>query len=253
LSELLGPQLGLLWLVTIGAAVLRSFTGFGFALAAVPVYALFMSPSHAVVLSASLILALSLRGLPQYWGKTPIKPLVPMVAMSVVGTVIGALLLAGLDQRSFLLFAGPLIIAVCVVLSVYHPQRLAQRWSQDKGPGLVTVGGTGLLSGLLNGGFAIPGPPVIIYAMATLKTPEASRSLMMTFFLFSSAVALTTFLVTGMADIKSLWLFLLGLPAILLGDKLGYALFLRFGGKFYRRVAIVALFMIGVSITLKSL
>ena len=41
MSELLSfPGLGALWLVTIGAALLRAFTGFGFALAAVPLFAL---------------------------------------------------------------------------------------------------------------------------------------------------------------------------------------------------------------------
>jgi hypothetical protein len=37
-----------------------------------------------------------------------------------------------------------------------------------------------------------------------------------------------------------------------LGDKLGYALFLRSGGGAYRRVAVAVLLLIGVSIILRS-
>jgi hypothetical protein len=34
-----------------------------------------------------------------------------------------------------------------------------------------------------------------------------------------------------------------------LGDKLGYYLFHRFGGALYRRVALVVLFAVGITIT----
>ena len=50
LEQFLGvslPDLCLTWAVTAGAAVLRSFTGFGFALAAVPVYAFFLPPARS--------------------------------------------------------------------------------------------------------------------------------------------------------------------------------------------------------------
>ena len=68
LEQTLGISLiefGLILTVTASAAVLRSFTGFGFALAAVPVYSLFLPPTQAVVLSASLALAIGIQTLPQ--------------------------------------------------------------------------------------------------------------------------------------------------------------------------------------------
>ena len=43
-------EASIIWIVVILAAVLRSFTGFGFALAAVPAFSLFLSPIQAVVL-----------------------------------------------------------------------------------------------------------------------------------------------------------------------------------------------------------
>jgi hypothetical protein len=54
-------------------------------------------------------------------------------------------------------------------------------------------------------------------------------------------------------NLASLWLFALGYPALWLGDKWGFRLFARYGGKFYRRVALLALLVIGISITLKGL
>ena len=119
------------------------------------------------------------------------------------------------------------------------------------GPGL--GGMAGLLSGLLNGAFAIPGPPVIVYAMATEPDPARSRALLLTFFLFSSTVALGAYTAAGFVTPLSPWLFLLAFPAMYVGDKVGYHLFHRFGTAFYRRVALAVLFSVGVGITLKAL
>ena len=50
-----------LWLVALAvlfAALMRSFSGFGFALMAVPVFSLFLTPGDSVVLSTSLTSAI---------------------------------------------------------------------------------------------------------------------------------------------------------------------------------------------------
>ena len=57
----------------------------------------------------------------------------------------------------------------------------------------------------------------------------------------------------GLVGINSLWLFLLGYPAMFIGDRLGFALFRRYGGRFYRRVALLALLAIGVTIIARGL
>ncbi len=94
-------HLGTIWLVIIFAAVMRAFTGFGFALTAVPVFSLFMVPNQAVVLSALLALSVSLVTLKTYWGKYPLKPLLPMIGFAVVGTVLGTSLLANVSSQAF--------------------------------------------------------------------------------------------------------------------------------------------------------
>lgn len=238
-------QLLLLWGVVIAAAVLRAFTGFGFALAAVPVFSLFMPPTQAVVLSASLALAISLLSLRTYWGQYPIRPLLPMLAMSLLGTGLGVVLLDRLDTRQFQLCIGLLVILACPVLGLYRPRQ--------REPGATAGAVTGLASGLMNGAFAVPGPPVIIYAMSTQPEPARSRSLLMTFFLFSALLALVSYGIAGFVTPASPWLFALAFPAIYVGDKLGYYLFRRFGSGVYRRVALVVLLAVGLSITAKAL
>lgn len=244
LTELLAGtewvQLLLVWGVVLSAAVLRAFTGFGFALAAVPVFSLFMPPTQAVVLSSSLALAISLLTLRSYWGYYPLRAMLPLLGMLLVGTVCGVLLLGSLSPRDFRLLIGLAVIAACLALTFYRPRHREPR------PGLGGI--TGLASGLLNGAFAIPGPPVIIYAMATEPDPARSRALLMTFFLFSALLALCSYTVAGFVTPLSPWLFLLAFPAMYVGDKLGHFLFHRFGSAFYRRVALAVLFGVGLAI-----
>lgn len=239
------PQLMLIWCVVVAAAVLRAFTGFGFALAAVPVFSLLMAPTQAVVLSASLTCAVSLLTLRTYWGKYPLAPVLPMVGMSLLGTAAGVALLSRISPVQFGLSIGLSVIVASLILSVCRPRHCAPA------PGLSSV--TGLVSGLMNGAFAIPGPPVIIYAMATQPDPARGRALLMTFFLFSALLALAFYSVAGFVTASSPWLFLAAFPAMYVGDKLGYYLFRRFGAALYRRVALVVLFAVGFGITAKTL
>ena len=238
-------QLLLVWGVVVFAAVMRAFTGFGFALAAVPVFALFMAPTQAVVLSASLTLAVSLLTLKTYWGQYPLKPMIPMLVLSGIGTAVGAASLTLISPEQFKLWVGLSVVLACIGLTLYKPSQQKSR--------PVAAGATGLASGLMNGAFAIPGPPVIVYAMATESTPARSRALLMTFFLFSAILGLGSYAAAGFMTAASPWLFLLAFPAMYLGDKLGYRLFYRYGTELYRRVALVVLFAVGVSITANAL
>jgi uncharacterized membrane protein YfcA len=250
--DILGDILGsvglltliLVWLSVLAAAVLRAFTGFGFGLAAVPVFALLMPPTQAVVLSSCLTFAVSLLSVRTYWGVYPARSLSPMLVMALGGTAVGVLLLESLEVRQFQLWVGIAVILTCLVLTRYRPRR------REPAAGIGVA--TGLLSGVLNGAFAIPGPPVIIYAMATQSDPGMSRSLLMTFFLFSAAMALVFYAIAGFFAPATPWLFALAFPAMLLGDRLGHYLFQRFASRLYRRVALFVLLLVGAGITLRS-
>ena len=238
-------QLLAIWVAILLAAVLRAFTGFGFALAAVPVFSLFLSPAQSVVLSASLSLAIGLVSVRSYWGQVEPRGMLPLVVLAVLGTLAGAALLVQLSAQNFRLWIGLSVIAACLVLSFYRPGKARPR------PWLGAF--TGALSGLLNGAFAIPGPPVIIYAMATQREPAKARALLISFFTVSSLAALCSFALAGLVHLEALWLLLLCFPVMFVGDKFGLLLFRRYGSALYRRVALVTLYVIGISTTARAL
>jgi hypothetical protein len=67
------------------AAVMRAFTGFGFALMAVPLLSLFLLPTDAVVLVALLTLTTSLVTYRAWWGRFGLSDGLPMVGRFYCG------------------------------------------------------------------------------------------------------------------------------------------------------------------------
>lgn len=235
----------LIWTAVFAAAVLRSFTGFGFALVAVPVLALFMPPAEVVVLSSALALTISLLSLKSFHTVVSLREMSPLLLTSAVGTALGAVVITSIPLALFQLCVGISVLVACLGIVASRPPK-PLRWA-----GLPW--GTGLLSGLMNGALAIPGPPMIIYAMLTEFDPARSRALLMAFFMASSALALISFTIAGIVELQSVKYFFLAFPSLFLGDKLGHYLFERYGSNLYRRVALVTLAILGVSITLRAL
>lgn len=232
--------------VSVGlAALIRAFTGFGFAMLVVPAFSFFLMPADAVVLSAVLAFLLGLLSHRAWWGLFPVTPAKPMVAGSVVGTAVGVWFLASLSVAEFQLWIGISVVIASVVLSRFVPaERAASR---------PTALATGVASGLMNGAFAIPGPPVILYVVATLSDPVQSRAFLMMFFWCSSAVSLVMFGAAGLITPRPFQLLWIALPAMWLGNSLGDRAFSRFAGAAYRPFVVGLCILIGLSIAAKAL
>ena len=227
------------------AALIRAFTGFGFAMLVVPAFSFFLMPADAVVLSAVLAFLLGLLSHRAWWGLFPVTPAKPMVAGSVVGTAVGVWFLASLSVAEFQLWIGVSVVIASVVLSRFVPaERAASR---------PTALATGVASGLMNGAFAIPGPPVILYVVATLSDPVQSRAFLMMFFWCSSAVSLVMFGAAGLITPRPFQLLWIALPAMWLGNSLGDRAFSRFAGAAYRPFVVGLCILIGLSIAAKAL
>ncbi len=237
-----------LWLVAgavIFAAITRAFSGFGFALMAVPVFSLFLAPADSVVLSAILTIAVSSISRKAWWGKFPVEAARPMVAGSLVGTAAGVYFLSNASVDEFRLWIGLSVIAGCVALATVKPR--------EQSASVGFAGGTGVASGLMNGAFAIPGPPVVLYVMATLHDPVKSRAFLMMFFFVSNLISMSMFTVAGIVTTAPFYLFLVAFPVMLLGDRIGAWLFLRSQGRAYRPIVMTVCVLVGVAITAKAL
>ena len=237
---------GLLVALSVGlAALIRAFTGFGFAMLVVPAFSFFLLPRDAVVLSAVLALLLGLLSYRSWWRLFPGAPAGPMVTGSVIGTAMGVWFLASLSVNEFQLWIGISVVIASAVLSRFNPSE-----RPASAPVSLT---TGVASGLMNGAFAIPGPPVILYVVATISDPVKSRAFLMMFFWCSSIVSLVMFGVAGLITPKPFQLLWIALPAMWLGNRIGDWAFARFAGAAYRPFVVGLCIVIGLSISLKAL
>jgi len=237
---------GLLVALSVGlAALIRAFTGFGFAMLVVPAFSFFLLPGDAVVLSAVLALLLGLLSYRSWWRLFPAAPAGPMVTGSVIGTAVGVWFLASLSVNEFQLWIGISVVIASAALSRFNPSE-----RPASAPVSLT---TGVASGLMNGAFAIPGPPVILYVVATISDPVKSRAFLMMFFWCSSLVSLVMFGVAGLITPKPFQLLWIALPAMWLGNRIGNWAFARFAGAAYRPFVVGLCIVIGLSISLKAL
>ncbi|MEP5569291.1 MAG: sulfite exporter TauE/SafE family protein [Halioglobus sp.] len=235
----------MIWVAVFAATILRSFTGFGFALVAVPVLALFMPPAEVVVLSSAMAFTLSLLSVPSFSSVVSFQEMKPLLLMSLIGTALAAWTVAWIPLDLFQLCVGVSVLVACVGIVLSRPEK------PIRGKSLPWL--AGLLSGAMNGAIAIPGPPMIIYAMLTEFDPVRSRAMLMAFFLASSGFALLSYTAAGIVELQSVKYYLFTVPVLFVGDRLGHRLFDRYGRALYRKVAIFALAALGVSITLKAL
>lgn len=246
LQTIIGIEIELLliiWGIVIFAAILRAFTGFGFALAAVPAFSHCLSPTESVVLSTALIFLISLVSIKSYWGVVPLRPMLPLGILLLIGTGIGTVILTVISKNQFQLGVGLSVILACIGLLFLQP---STKW---KSPFLTFI--TGFIAGIMNGAVAISGPPMIIYAMITEPDPKHSRAWLMTILGFAALFGLIAFGIVGFINQQTIWYSLLAFPALYVGNYLGAFLFKRYGGALYRKVAISVLVVIGISITMK--
>jgi len=157
----------------------------------------------------------------------------------------GVWFLASLSVNEFQLWIGMSVVIASLVLSRFTP-------SERPASAPVSLA-TGVASGLMNGAFAIPGPPVILYVVATISDPVKSRAFLMMFFWCSSMVSLVMFAIAGLVTPRPFQLLWIALPAMWLGNRIGDWAFARFAGAAYRPFVVGLCILIGLSISLKAL
>lgn len=216
----------------LAAGFLRGLTGFGFALAAVPVLSLILTPLEAVLIAQLLQLAMSPVDLLRNHAHVDRRALGLLVLGAVPGVPLGVAVATAVSPDLLRLTIALAVIAGLAAI-------LARvRVPEGRGPALAAGGLAGLFSGLA----AMPGPPVVAYFLGRGAAPKVARATNLMFFAASSAFALS--LAAGLhraVDLRLLGIAALSLPVLLVGSHLGEAAFRRLADETYRRAAIAVL------------
>ncbi|MEW6267774.1 MAG: sulfite exporter TauE/SafE family protein [Thermodesulfobacteriota bacterium] len=212
------------------AGLLRGFTGFGLALAAVPALTLVADPVEVVPCVILLQVIAGLQLLPRTWRDADWRALAPLLVAALVATPLGTVLLDDVPADPMRAAIGVVVLAAVVLLGAGVAPR-------DE-PSLAAKLAIGAVSGLLNGSTAMAGPPVIVYFLATQRSAAASRASLLTYFFVLSLAGLASVAAAGLVSSRTWLLGALMLPAVVLGNALGDRFFDRSSPHVYRRAAL---------------
>lgn len=225
--------------VVLGAAVLRGFTGFGFAIAAVPLLSQVVPPLVAVTMSLCMQTLGGLIDLRRSWRDCHRPSLRWLLTGALAGSPAGMALL-GVAPASIARIA---IGGITLIAAV----SLARGAALAAMPGKAVTLGAGLLAGIFSGLAAMPGPPAVAYYLASPVSRVQARASMLVFFFLTSTLALASALWLGLADKRALVLAVIGMPVMVLGVHAGNRASRHGGERTHRLIAIALLVVIAVS------
>ena len=235
------PDLGLdlgpwawAWLavVTLGAAFVRGYSGFGFAALMISGAGLVTDP---VALVAPVLLCDMALSAPQWrsirgaidWRRAGL-----LFAGCLVGVPVGVAAVAAMGPDLARAAIAAWVLLMCAVLFAgWRLARPAPRWANLA---------TGVVSGLANGA-AVGGLPVAAFFAAQPIPPAAFRATLVAYFLLLDLWTLPLMAREGLLGRDALVLAGLGLPLMLLGIHLGSRRFLAAPPEEFRRLAILLL------------
>lgn len=232
-------------LAILVSAFLRGFTGFGFAIAGVPLLSLIMPPARAVPIVLCLQLFGGLVDFPSLMRLCNWRSLRWLGLGATLGTPVGML---GLH-----LVSADMARITIALLSVLAVVMLARGLSLVHQPGRPATTLVGIAAGLSNGLAAMPGPPVIAYYMALPFGRDVIRASLIMFFTITSAIALAgsvPFHLVSLADSIFAACMLL---VMWIGTRLGAAM-LRYGSdRLHKNVSMAVLALIALATGWKGL
>lgn len=232
------PDFAAAFAAVLFATTLKAFAGFGFGLAVVPLLSLVLPPAVAVPMSLMLDLIGSSQLVPMARKQADWHSLKMLVPAAFVAIPFGVYVLGAISPHH--LKVGISIILLATVILMASGAKLPLRLPI---PAVLGVGG---VAGLLSGGVAMPGPPVMIYFLARPTSAAINRSSLLMFFFFTDVGSIATGLVTGLVSSHTILLSLLLSPALIIGNVLGHRLFGLAHEHHYRRIALSLLAIIAL-------
>ncbi len=219
------------------AGLIRGYSGFGAALAMVPVLAAVVGPVLAVPAVVVVNFFTGVQLIPGAFRDADWERVWPLSIGGMIGVPLGAWLLVSLDPE--LLRRG---ISVLIII---FGLLMLRGWRYTGSLNLPLTAGVGGLGGVISGASTIGGPPVVMFLLAGPHRAAQNRAAIIFYFQISQIVALVSYWIGGLLVWTILWLCVLIAPSMMAGMWLGERLFRRTSEELFRRVALIFLIVIG--------
>jgi uncharacterized membrane protein YfcA len=221
------------------ATLIRSAFGFGEALVAVPLLALFIPLQVATPLAVLLSITVAAAIVIQDWRHIHLRSAAGLVIATLFGIPLGLLVLTHAHQDAARAVLG-LLIVLFALFSLAAPDHF--RIEQEHRSVLLLVG---FIAGVLGGAYGMNGPPLAIYGSLRRWSPQHFRATLQAYFLPAGLLGTLGFwsagLMTRAVGRDYLWSLPVLLPAVLLGRAINR----RFSGPRFLRFVYAGLVLIG--------
>ncbi len=221
------------------ATLVRSTVGFGEALIAVPLLALFIPMQVAAPLAVLLSISIAALVVVQDWRQIHLRSASGLLLATVFGIPLGLLVLTSTHQQWMKAGLGVFII-LFAAYSLLSPDTL--RLNTDNRPLLLLAG---LFAGVLGGAYGMNGPPLVIYGSLRRWSPQQFRATLHAYFLPASILGMVGYWRTGLWTRTVTREFLFFVPVMLPAVLLGRALNRRLSGARFLKAVYGGLMLIG--------
>jgi len=234
--------LGVVFLATF----IRSAFGFGEALVAVPLLALYLPLKVAAPLAVLISITIAAVVVAQDWRKIHLRSTGWLFGSTLVGIPIGLLLLTSTHQTVVKIALASLILA----FSLYSLMgRRPPELTTDHRGWLI---GCGFCAGVLGGAYGMNGPPLVIYGAMRRWTAQHFRATLQGYFLPASIVGMAGYWIAGLWVPAVTRYYLLCLPVLLPAIWLGRVVNHRMHGDSFLRYVYLGLMGIAMMLLVQS-
>ncbi len=230
--------------IVLGGAV-RGFGGFGASMVWVVGLSLVLPPSSAIPTAFVLEVLASVQLLPSVWRDVHWRSLRWLLVGAVAGTPFGLLLL------KFVPVLPMRVLLACAVLAA--AVAMASKYRAAALPGVAGTLAIGGVSGVLNGAFAMGGPPAILMYFSSPAAVVAGRASLIVYFLGTDLWATATAALGGLITAPLLGQIAVLFPVSLIGVALGSVVFKRTSSTNSQRYALWLLAALSGAVLVQAL
>jgi uncharacterized membrane protein YfcA len=225
-------------------ALVQGFAGFGFAIVAAPLMALFMPPAAALPYVMALQALLGISGLPGALRLCQWPMVRALGAGLVLGTPLGLAIITRLSPPQGRVAVA--LAAAAAFLIILAAPRLKGR------PPLGVMLGAGLAAGVMNGLAGMAGPPAVALILCARLEAKAARSTLLVFIFLAALAALAPLTAEGRLSPSLLSPSLVALPVLAAGFGLGSLGFRRTSATTHRVAALLVIGMLTLACLLRA-
>lgn len=228
----------LLIAIVFFTALLQTISGFGFALLAMPLFALVIGVKAAAPLVALTGFTLYAVNLLRYRRGFDLREVLPLALAAAAGIPVGVWALDKLDEQLIKRVLGLVLIGYALYV-LWRPQTAPLRsrlWAYP----------VGFLAGCLGGAFNTPGPPVVVYGELKRWPRDLFRSTLQALFIFTSSLVIASHIAAGNLAHAALLTYAALVPALLLGVWCGARVDRRLNSARFRLLVLIMIFVTGV-------